>query len=142
MINKVVFVVTICGLVVGGGFAANIVPLKECDGKLCKRDEYCSTFNDKCERCSSICHPDTHNYDEKDCLTFCPGRFTLILHLHFVWFGLHHLSVYLFTMSEDCGWREVKLTYSSNWLASLITNLWKLIDFTKVLCKLTNVLHR
>lgn len=73
MLIKVVFVTSV--LVIGEGLAANIAKLKECDGQICTKDQYCSTFNDKCEPCSDICDPGTHNYHEKDCFTYCPGRF-------------------------------------------------------------------
>lgn len=42
-------------------------------GPPCSREEYCSSFSDRCEKCEDICDTSTHNYNENDCNRYCPA---------------------------------------------------------------------
>ncbi|XP_030384306.1 protein grindelwald [Scaptodrosophila lebanonensis] len=44
---------------------------KDCHGKVCRGDEYCSPFTENCVACASICDDASHNYQADTCAKEC-----------------------------------------------------------------------
>ncbi|KAH8419296.1 hypothetical protein KR222_004214 [Zaprionus bogoriensis] len=46
---------------------------RSCHGKICKEQEYCSSFAESCTPCSNICDSNLHNYSPQNCAKYCSG---------------------------------------------------------------------
>lgn len=45
----------------------------KCGVRTCKLSEYCSSFDNTCQACATICDSKNHNYEETLCEKDCQG---------------------------------------------------------------------